>query len=500
MAQGQIRKGFFFYFGLFVLLLISVFMICLVVMIFNPGKTVLWMKYFTGSETYFVEETNEGDAETIDLTKLSEVNIKCSYANVFVKRYRDNNLRQDGLYIINHAKGFAGADADVNFKYKVYKDGSVLNIELDEPDGFLFFSKKIEVLLLSNTIDDDDNAYTFKNLSINVETGDGNVEIGGIDAGSEGNDIQLKGIEVVTDNGNITLGEMLKTDKFEYCKLSTSSGSIRAKREVVDGQTGLKLNCAAEIDIGSGSVGIDMVDVGANELNITSKTGSVDIGSIVAAKTKVVCHEGNYRFQKIKGDLTFDYSENTLKSPNIVVDYIEGNFDISSVGGTPDVTIGEITGRARIVADKGKAVIKKARGEVLVDGEKNFAIDVAFAEGYGATATLINNSENIVLKFLGGFSGDVRAETNKGSVVVKVTKAAGFKSDAFKNSGDKTERLADGQISINVGLNAGDEKNPLTVVGDGSYAGSGKLAIYTNSKIDYQLVDRASMLSQEEVA
>ena len=43
MGQGQIKKGFFFYFGLFVLALVAVFMVCLVIMMFNPGKTVLWM-------------------------------------------------------------------------------------------------------------------------------------------------------------------------------------------------------------------------------------------------------------------------------------------------------------------------------------------------------------------------------------------------------------------------------------------------------------------------
>ena len=71
MGQGQIRKGFFFYFGLFVLLLISVFLVCLVIMMFNPGKTVLWMKYFTDNNVYKYETTTDGSETPIDFSSLS---------------------------------------------------------------------------------------------------------------------------------------------------------------------------------------------------------------------------------------------------------------------------------------------------------------------------------------------------------------------------------------------------------------------------------------------
>ena len=104
MAQGQIRKGFFFYFGLFVLALIAVFLICLVIMMFNPGSTVLWMQYFTSNSTVAITETTDGTAMPIKLETISSIDIECSYANVVVQR--NNTYDDDAIYVVNKAKGF----------------------------------------------------------------------------------------------------------------------------------------------------------------------------------------------------------------------------------------------------------------------------------------------------------------------------------------------------------------------------------------------------------
>lgn len=495
MAQGQIKKGFFFYFGLFVLLLISVFMICLVIMMFNPGKSVLGMKYFTANKTIHVEKTTDDANSEIDFSDYSGINIKCTYANVTVKRCRDNNLRKNGLYIVNKAIGFAGGKSNAAFSYKVYESGGVLNIELHEPEGFMYFSKNIEIILLSNLINDDEiGVYDFSNLDFTAETTTGTVSLGYPDAGSEGKDIYLKSVDVTTTSGSIYLDSRLNQNKITSCNLTTKEGRIRSYRESSKGST-FDVGCPIRLDIGAGSFGADYVS--CEELTLKSKTGTVDIGTLKTNKTTVTCSEGNYKFEKVEGDLSFDYSESTLASPNIVADYINGDFDLSSVGGTPDVQLGHVTGKIAIVADKGRAVVKKAGGMVEIDGKKNFAINIAFVEGYSSTATLKNNSENITMKFLGGFGGDVQATTNKGAVYVKVTTVAGFESEAFKNTGDKTEHLGDDKITINVGLNAGELKNPLTVEGDGSYGGSGKIVVYANTKVDYQLMDKTTMQAEE---
>ena len=97
MPQGQIRKGFFFYFGLLVLLLIAVFMVCLVVLMFNPGKTVLWMQYFTGEDNIYVDKTTDENKTAIDWTNVSKLEINCTYANVTVEKNHNKNYKKDSL-------------------------------------------------------------------------------------------------------------------------------------------------------------------------------------------------------------------------------------------------------------------------------------------------------------------------------------------------------------------------------------------------------------------
>lgn len=88
MAQGGIRKGFFFYFGLFVLLLIAIFLIILVVLLFNPGKTILWMQYFTGDGTHQITKTTDTETD-IDFNNLTRIEIDCSMADVTIQRHEN---------------------------------------------------------------------------------------------------------------------------------------------------------------------------------------------------------------------------------------------------------------------------------------------------------------------------------------------------------------------------------------------------------------------------
>lgn len=491
MGQGQIRKGFFFYFGLFVLLLISVFLVCLVIMMFNPGKTVLWMKYFTDNHIYEYTKTTDGTETTIDFSSLSGINIKCNaYAGVTVKRNKDSNMPLDTVYIVSKAKGFATQKSDVNFVYNIRKEGSVLHIEVDEPDGFLFFSKNIEVVLNANT----NRNYDFSNIALNVETGSGKIEIGKEYPGAK--DIKLKSLKAKTSSGTILFGETFDTSSLSSCELATTGGNIKALKEIsyVDGTQktgqGLKLGCDASIDIGNGWLGMGVLTVGSRDLSIKSKKGTVDIDCIIASDTSVQCHEGNYYVDSVYGNLSFDPAEDTLASPNIVAGYISGDFDVSSIGGTPDVSVKEIDGKFALVADKGKVLVKNAKGEVEIDGEGSLSVDITFGENYSRQARIINNSGDLNIKFLGGISssGNIQVVTNKSVVNVKVTIAAGFVSEAKKTDGTA---LSDDKININVGLNKGQSKNPLDVTG--TVSGKGTIKIVTNAKVNYELVEKATL-------
>ena len=156
MAQSSIRKGFFFYFGLLILLLVSAFLICLVIMMFNPGKTVLWMKYFSGKQEFSVKqttaETKDGPRMTVDYSTINEIVVNCNYAKVTVQRNRE--FADDYVVIRNYAKGFSSAKKYSAFSHKVSLQGTKLVIDINEPTGFLYFSRDVEVIINDCVLED----------------------------------------------------------------------------------------------------------------------------------------------------------------------------------------------------------------------------------------------------------------------------------------------------------------------------------------------------------
>ena len=169
---GQIRKGFFFYFGLFVLLLVAVFLVCLVVMIFNPNKTVLWMQYFTDNTSYHINKTTD-TKEDIDWLNIEHLEINCTYANVIVERDNNAQYPKTEMIVKNNAKGFTAASTAVPFAVSVeFEESSEgfkkLVVNITEPAGFLFFSKNITVVLHASSVDEKLDNFSKLNLVVNT--------------------------------------------------------------------------------------------------------------------------------------------------------------------------------------------------------------------------------------------------------------------------------------------------------------------------------------------
>ena len=491
MAQGQIKKGFFFYFGLFVLLLISVFFVCLVIMMFNPGQTLLWMKYFTGNEKFLVSKTTDTQT-TIDWANVGSLKINCGYAKVSVQR--NSEFNEDGLYIINEAKGFAGAKSVAEFDYNVYYEGNALVVDIVEPNGFLFLSKNIEVILHATV----EGSTNFQNLKLEVNTTDGDIDLGGT-RWNQGEEVRLSSIKASSTKGDVCINEKMNTSSLTAFSLSSNEGKLYSLKEITyDGSKtgkGFTANCDVTLKTIKGEISYDAISAGASEVSIDCKKGSFSADWVSVSSLNVRCVQGNYKIGKVYGNLDFENSEDTIIAPNIVVDYVSGNFDLSTndtnIQAEPDIDIGEVGGTVFVLADRGTVNIMKADGRIDILGEKSLAVDIKVAESNSQDKSIIINSGSIRIGFLGEVSGSTLLESKAGKIVVNVTSVASFTSNAFLNDLEGTTRVDGSKIFVSHGLIEGETKNPLQV--RGSSASSGSMQIKTNSTINYNLVDKADL-------
>lgn len=520
MAQGGIKKGFFFYFGLFVLLLISVFCICLVIMMFSPGSTILWMQYFSGNETVHIVQTNDDSKKDIPWGELSGVNITCdNYAEVVLERNADPSLQkyskegydQSGIYIVNNAKGFTTASSAKPFSYNIYILGSVLHVDIQEPTGFLFLSKQVKVVLHATTqaIATNNTNWDFSNLDITVTTKDGNVNIGGSKI-ANAKEIKPRSLAITTTSGDIAFTEEADLSNVKTFSLVTENGTITSQREVNYGAgtgKGISLNCDAKLAVnGRGKIDCGVINAPSSMVTLTCKSGSWDIGVLNANQTQCVdCENGNYLFGTVYGDLRFN-SQDSLITPNIRIKVLENNFflEATAQGSRPSVEIDEAIGEIVMTIDNGSLKVKKAQKSLNVIGQDEVKVDVLFDEKISGTAVVTNKRGDVRLGFLGEFfrvrnSRGVYVFTDTGNVNIDFTEKAVFDAVMYENKenadGSRT-LLGDDKISVNIPNNSmvlGDTKNPLQIRGTLTTTYTRPVEIVTNNKVSFNCKPSASL-------
>lgn len=512
MPHGQLRKGFFFYFGMFVLLLATIFLVCLVIMIFSPGKAVLWMKYFTDNKTYIIEKTTDESSAEFKWSDIDNLKIVCpSYANVVVENNNDNNLSKSAVYVVNNAKGFQGADGAVDFAIDVVKTGTSVTITLSEPNGFLFFSKDIRVIIHTSSLSND---RTFEGLNLVVEGGDGDIEIGGTTA-KAAKEVKLSSLYAETKSGTIMF-----TEKFDASALNTNisygvektletplylqtgSGKIMSARKVSYSFSGktyensgliLPTSCNnAEFRTDKGQVNINALVANGNNVNLACKNGSVVTRYIRANNVAVTCTHGNYNLGVVDGNLNFNKSEDRIIAPNIMASQVTGDFTLSGSESDevkPDIDIGTVYGVVDVKSNGGSLNINLAHGAVTVLSQNDMKVAVVLAEQNLNAVSIINNNAEIRLGIRGNAQNRIDLKNNSGRTFINVTNIASFTATTYGyNAGEFTrgDIAPDSRINI-VGFSNVQEKNPFKAL-----SGNGTMEIWSNSNVDITLVAKDS--------
>ncbi len=508
MAQGSIRKGFFFYFGLFVLLLVTVFLICLVIMMFNPGKTVLWMKYFSSDKVIQVSKTTDNTEMNINYENLTDVTIKCGFANVTVQR--NNEYKADGIYIRNKSKGFAGAKNYSAFSYKATLDGTKLTLDVSEPNGFLYFSKDIEIIVNDCVAQ---NGWNLGSIGLTVEAdGDSDIYLGGTTIKNE-EAVSLRFAKLTTDKGNITLGQRFNTssisdvinpnseeDNFGI-RLYTGSGSIKASNTVAGGlKTGSGIYASKAVSLGTtkGRINLDILSIGNNKVEIRCKKGTVAIDDIYASEVSVSnCVNGNFRFKNVNSDMTFAQSQDSIISPIISIEHITGEFRLvanTHKTDAPIVNIKNIDKKLSVTAGKGSVTVSNANGEVDVRSLTSMAVKITVAKNNSNKIRIENNKGKTYLKFLGVVSSEAVISSNKGNIDIDFTKNANFSANCLVKD-SATTPLAKKYVHVNLGKDevSYEEYDAKTgVITFGGETNKGSIKIDTNDDVYFNLVKVAA--------
>ena len=507
MAQEGIKKGFFFYFGLFVLFLIAVFLIICVIMIFNPGKTILWMQYFTSSSAKNVIETTD-TGEAINFDTISRIEVDCSYADVQVKV--DGDIGESCVRIENNAKGFATAEQARPFSYSVVNENGTLKIAVTEPVGFIYFSNDISI-----TINIDSNyfngeffpKYSFDNMAFNIKTTDGNITFGSV--GFESQPFAPASITAKTTGGSIYLSENMKFNNLSQISLETDNGDIRTQgNNLGEDLSGIEVTDAdVNLTTKTGDISLDLVKINTSgTLKIANDNGNVTISKLDVPNRNITSsnqgdkesygiqmdsYEGNYYIDTIIGDLSFSPSEDILGSPNIRIGTITGDMLVSSsIDANPDVTIETMNGNIYSFGTNGNYIINNMNGSANIDIESG-SVDIKFVEQTNKGTDIITSTNGaITIGFKGPINHTMTVTSDSANINFNFLNNVDFVANAYVNDGtndQSNEMVNDDKITVNIGNYHGD-KNPV-LVDNSETSQTADIIVYTNANIAYTVVD-----------
>ena len=348
---GNVKRGFGTYLLILLLMLVAAFLITCVVMIFQPFKEVLGYQYFTYNDALPYEYNfTDNKSVAFDFKSKDIIKINSNYANIRIEK--NTKVDDVAVKITNKCKGFATANQNTDFEYKitskVENSKNILEISVVEAEGVVFFQKDVEIAVLVPYYDCANNAETLAEQQIIITTKSGNVFIGNqneINQTKDGaecsfpnlvvSDLSIQttsgkvylypylnpyflSLNIKTDSGNIK--SFLNNFGVDSLSLKTQSGNIEAN-EISNNVT--STNNVSEIFIENGS------------LNIQTFNGNIDLSM----------KNGSLNIQSVKGNIIANNSAKHFGKAKLIVNTVEGDVSLPFLGAS-NVNFDKITGQA----------------------------------------------------------------------------------------------------------------------------------------------------------
>lgn len=467
---GKIKKGFTTYLLVLVIALVAAFMICVTVMLFQPFKNVLGFQYFIyNSEDVVYNVTGGAEGEIFDFSTIEEIKVDCDYASVSVKR--DDEIESHAVRITNKTKGFARENQDTSFAYELsYEDSSnkVLNIEVKEPEGFIFFGKQIEISVILPV----SSTYALENTKIDVSTKSGSIKIGNdIQITTVGsNEIDANSLSLKTNSGKIFIYPFINTT-FDELFISSNSGKVNVMTDITAQDNFDLYSKSSEIKLKNLDVKSEYAEINIANSNLNAKT--------IKGNVNIAITSGYFDVDRVEGNVVCIDANAQMKSATINVGEVTGAVSLPFVNKS-NVTIGKMGSGSEFYANatSGKIKIDETYGKVYVETTSGDVDVHTFANDIEIKTT--SGDINVIYEST-AIANQLDFITQRGKINLKVKSNLGYTLAVYDTDG----KLRDNGVTIE----GFEDKfvQPLPPINGGTE----KIVIITDKSVNISLIETA---------
>lgn len=407
--KGSVNKGFFSYLLLFLGLILGVVLICLTIMLFSPGTSILGWIYVRDNVEYKIQTFNgvdvtsatlidlngneiefEQDSENplyFDFEGLKTITIKSADASINVI-----HGDFDQIIVNNKIKGFMKKADRVEMAIsKIYnlKESSLTIIVQDKNPKFTLNNNKNINLYFKD--------YSYGNLNLNFQvSGKGGVDVGSKPFSSDPiRENIFNSLSVTTNSGNVLISN---NDKFvDSASIKTNSGDIECKGNLawIAGEPiGLKFFKTLSFETQTGKIKAGDLSA-ATLISFSAKQSYVNVGNLKSDEIKCHVESGDFRTGNIEGNLID--RDDIVRNTNFVIGNVSGDVTIPHATKS-GFRAGEISGTALISTQSGAISIKKlkSRGEITTTSG---SIEVLIGENNLGEIKLTTENGTVDAKF-----------------------------------------------------------------------------------------------------
>lgn len=485
-SERRMTKGFGFYLLMLILILVAAFFIIVCIMTFSPKKVILGYQFYTYSDQYVVSDIKENEnTENPTITPLafndfSSININCKTSKVTV--FKSTKEEKDSIVLVNKASGFAKWSDNVDYSYKITREGDVLNIVVNEPQGFLNFNYDMQIAIRVSK----NSNYDFSHTNFNITTTTGPVIVGSeITAKEFKPSFNIENLSIMTEGGNVRLTKDIEST-FSNLFVTTGSGSFSTDIA--------QLNVSDNIKMTTSNGRITLQDFAyTNHEGELKKKFELNVGdgafkaNDINASLSFVAHNGSIEITKVHGDFDGNETSEKINNANIKVGEILGDVSLLNMKDS------------NIVIDKtaGQVNIETTNGNITVGKNNSGLINASWLKTKGGNINAIISDDNSNQKHYyttetGNINLTFVANINSQNVIDSVSGNVNFQFESkykfllvLKDANEKPYETLNEKLKLDF-ITEGQFENPMYV---NDYSGSTHfIDISTNGIISANLI------------
>lgn len=469
MPKGdKVRKGFFFYVMMLLLFIIAIFLILVVIMIFNPGKTILGLKYFSATGTERIDSFGYEGGTKYDIDLSARTDIYISGNNIDFGIEVDQNVEKVTLEIENYQTGFATSDQSTVFKHtssvgiNSLPSKNVIEINFANPEGFLYFNSHCYVRVLVP------ESATFNPLNtLNVSCGAGSINLG--NATEEGIAMDVNYLNLSTTTGSIQIGKNFDST-YSSLSVTCEGGSFSTFQEnmnfvdggvlALSGNGSFKFgNIAPEdktssftiqnnIASGSFSAGEVKADMSLRTTNATINIASY-IGNLESNNLVNETNGMNLTIGTAEGEISLPFANNSnitisnAEKCDIFINSNNAHINIDNVGSTSWIEAEAGSINVSLSSQFGNIFVLSETAPINVTGNQNLNANLAVTSISGAVNFDYYQTSRFTVSF---FNADGEAREN-----VSVEGYDTISNPMYINGGGATTKIStNGNINLRI--------------------------------------------------